>query len=526
MSDTFSNPNSGQKLEEMSVDIVMSDMSPVTNLALNLRSLSTSVPRTPIRRISWSNPFPDEDKRGYFIGNLSPYIDSPTFQHLPMRAKNKAMVTEASCTLPSDIEDDKENMMPIPFQSHESMPKKSDEDVFENDSEDSGCCSMSQESTYSSMSQESNISSSRKYPLSTNSRTTVRSSIFTDDDDYSFGNIFEMDDDRELLPLPDDVSSLFMKPLYDNKKARNLTPAANRNGKLPIRRCLSIEMDDSPVHSTQIRSRASTFTASCTMNITPEPSKRCVFKRPDPPNSYFRYRKRRKSSHLEYFSNPEVNSDFIVQRSFSETAATIACAIQKADLQPELIGDCSRNYALPLVKGRHQDLKCITPETLVQVLKGDYNNEIQSYTLVDCRYPYEFDGGHIKGAKNIYTKEDILETFLKEPVVTTDKNIIIFHCEFSSERAPTLCRFLRNKDREMNEGSYPRLHHPEIYLLEGGYKAFFKTFSEYCEPQSYTPMNHKDHDYELRHFRAKSKSWGADCKGKAKLRSNSVHPVL
>ena len=54
--------------------------------------------------------------------------------------------------------------------------------------------------------------------------------------------------------------------------------------------------------------------------------------------------------------------------------------------------------------------------------------------------------------------------------------IIIFHCEFSSERGPSLLRFLRNQDREINQDIYPYLHYPELYLLEGGYKSFYENF--------------------------------------------------
>lgn len=35
-------------------------------------------------------------------------------------------------------------------------------------------------------------------------------------------------------------------------------------------------------------------------------------------------------------------------------------------------------------------------------------------------------------------------------------------------------RFLRSQDREMNKDNYPALNFPEIYLLEGGYKAFYQ----------------------------------------------------
>ncbi|KFM72834.1 M-phase inducer phosphatase 2, partial [Stegodyphus mimosarum] len=52
-------------------------------------------------------------------------------------------------------------------------------------------------------------------------------------------------------------------------------------------------------------------------------------------------------------------------------------------------------------------------------------------------------------------------------------SILIFYCEFSSERAPNMIRFLRGKDRDMNKDCYPFLYYPELYLIEGGYKAFY-----------------------------------------------------
>ena len=32
----------------------------------------------------------------------------------------------------------------------------------------------------------------------------------------------------------------------------------------------------------------------------------------------------------------------------------------------------------------------------MKLLKGDYADVIDDYIIVDCRYPFEFEGGHIK----------------------------------------------------------------------------------------------------------------------------------
>jgi len=33
---------------------------------------------------------------------------------------------------------------------------------------------------------------------------------------------------------------------------------------------------------------------------------------------------------------------------------------------------------------------------VADVISGNYNDLISSYTIVDCRFPYEYNGGHIK----------------------------------------------------------------------------------------------------------------------------------
>jgi hypothetical protein len=40
---------------------------------------------------------------------------------------------------------------------------------------------------------------------------------------------------------------------------------------------------------------------------------------------------------------------------------------------------------------------------------------------------------------------------------------------------------------------YPKLHYPEIYILQGGYSGFFAHNKERCEPQSYVAMQDERH---------------------------------
>uniref|UniRef100_A0A170ZL51 protein-tyrosine-phosphatase n=1 Tax=Triatoma infestans TaxID=30076 RepID=A0A170ZL51_TRIIF len=170
-------------------------------------------------------------------------------------------------------------------------------------------------------------------------------------------------------------------------------------------------------------------------------------------------------------------------------------------------------------------LKTISSETLAKLIHGDFKETIESYKIIDCRYPYEYEGGHIKGAINIYTCDDIIRELLEtrsanqpeDKKVIKRENVLIFHCEFSSERGPFLSRFLRREDRAGNE--YPYLHYPEVYLLHGGYSEFFKTYEALCEPRSYRAMQDPAHSTELKHFRAKSKSWAPGYHKKQTIRS-------
>lgn len=213
----------------------------------------------------------------------------------------------------------------------------------------------------------------------------------------------------------------------------------------------------------------------------------------------------------------------------NQSTATIMNALQLSENDPSLIGDFTRPHALPIICGKHSDLKTITPETLAQLIRGNFKDCIDTHTIIDGRFPYEYEGGHIIGAINIYTEPHLLQELLdnQENLIDPNKDhkmhrhVLVFHCEFSSKRAPTLFRFLRNKDRECNISRYPKLFYPEIYLLEGGYKAFYEKFKDLCRPEQYVPMMSKDHKEMMKLYFGKPKK-----SSKAKGSSRNRHIQL
>ncbi|KAL7752826.1 m-phase inducer phosphatase [Sorochytrium milnesiophthora] len=138
----------------------------------------------------------------------------------------------------------------------------------------------------------------------------------------------------------------------------------------------------------------------------------------------------------------------------------------------------------------------VTASTVADLLKGKFGK--RTYYIIDCRFPYEYEGGHIRSALNVNSYEQLHNIFLKSHERIGKDVIIIFHCEFSSQRAPQMAQDLRNKDRKFNEHNYPSLFYPELYVLEGGYKDFFLTHKEHCTPQEYVTMHDRGYIKECR----------------------------
>jgi len=83
--------------------------------------------------------------------------------------------------------------------------------------------------------------------------------------------------------------------------------------------------------------------------------------------------------------------------------------------------------------------------------------------VLDCRFPFEFAGGHIKGAVNTWTPDHLLrKLFLDTHPGPHHRTAIIVHCEFSSNRGPAQLALIRNIDRQINLACYPELWYPSL----------------------------------------------------------------
>ncbi|RKF78221.1 M-phase inducer phosphatase [Golovinomyces cichoracearum] len=142
-------------------------------------------------------------------------------------------------------------------------------------------------------------------------------------------------------------------------------------------------------------------------------------------------------------------------------------------------------------EGNPDSIPRISQETLLHVLDGAYLDQFDQQLIVDCRFEYEYEGGHIDGAINVNDKELLADRLFDIPAL--QKTLIIFHCEYSAHRAPIMARHIRKQDRAANIEQYPKLSYPEVYILEGGYSAFYAEHRNRCFPQNYVEMGDKDH---------------------------------
>lgn len=102
--------------------------------------------------------------------------------------------------------------------------------------------------------------------------------------------------------------------------------------------------------------------------------------------------------------------------------------------------DDTPRLQLPHFVSGEESLPRITKDTMVAVLDGKYGQCYNESIVVDCRFEYEFKGGHIDGAININDKEELANRLFETSV--SKRTLLIFHCEYSAHRAPIMYVFL------------------------------------------------------------------------------------
>jgi rhodanese-related sulfurtransferase len=194
------------------------------------------------------------------------------------------------------------------------------------------------------------------------------------------------------------------------------------------------------------------------------------------------------------------------------------------------------NLGLPTLSTRF-DSSCKIPHiaasTLELLMAGEFRGDIDHFLIVDCRYDYEYAGGHIRGAINITRQQDIRDLFmLNRDLIEQNKRVaVIFHCEFSQARGPASAEEFRNMDWEnVKLAAHSKLCFPEVYVLRDGYQSFIKSHPSLCQGRHhslYVPQ--RSHPCEARCNEEWFQSWGRrhgdkpdDQKKNKKQRANST----
>lgn len=78
----------------------------------------------------------------------------------------------------------------------------------------------------------------------------------------------------------------------------------------------------------------------------------------------------------------------------------------------------------------------IQSSTLYEVMKGQYDHRYSALKLVDCRFAYEFEGGHITTAVNCKSWDDLDSILFNDSL--SESTLVVLYCEFSLYRVSRL----------------------------------------------------------------------------------------
>ena len=235
-----------------------------------------------------------------------------------------------------------------------------------------------------------------------------------------------------------------------------------------------------------------------------------------------------------------------VPSSFS--LAALSSVSQSAHPPAAATGGGYHSHRLPAVSSA-DNVPCVSCAYVASLL-SDVSGSCARFgfsriRIIDCRFQYEYDGGHIKGAEWLANHTDLdgllaYSTQLSaaehaDAAASTAATVpssaasstassrspsplvsprgvcgsvsypllecVILHCEFSRHRAPAVYRSLRRRDRELNGVErFPALYLPELYVMQAGYAQFHIAHAQLCEPHggAYVSMLDRRYATELK----------------------------
>lgn len=122
----------------------------------------------------------------------------------------------------------------------------------------------------------------------------------------------------------------------------------------------------------------------------------------------------------------------------------------------------------------HNGYQTISGQQLIEIIE---NRPYDQIFILDARFQYEFDGGHITGAINVTNRDQIPNIYNN---CIGRRTCVICYCEFSQNRGPNLWQLIRSFDRENHVTDYPNLTIPDLFILEQGYRSFYENHPEFC----------------------------------------------
>ncbi|KAK6041380.1 hypothetical protein COOONC_21115, partial [Cooperia oncophora] len=120
------------------------------------------------------------------------------------------------------------------------------------------------------------------------------------------------------------------------------------------------------------------------------------------------------SPNVSHASECSMSSSRSLSRSFTRTQSTGQLEMGESQMGSPKFGP-TVEYSLPGVEHPQREslaFRSISAETLASEIRRLGPEEFERrYLLIDCRYPYEYEGGHVKCAINVHDQNELEDLF-------------------------------------------------------------------------------------------------------------------